>query len=186
MAQSVPANIQSQGLEPCIFPQLNKAFTAPDTRLSSSVNLSSDASVQLHEFCKQSDFSLRAVVQATWALVLRSYVGSDSTLFGFRDSDLGNLILCSDQFHLTDTVEEHLKRSSTNDAGLVIGNCSSTENSGIDTEHNLFNSIIVLRNEYKALEANNQRAEKQVKLNSSYTCDTKLMIGSTQLKWSSI
>lgn len=64
---------QSLDLEPCNFPQLNKAFVAPDERLLSLADLSLESKIALQEFCKHQVMTLVSAIQATWALTLRRY-----------------------------------------------------------------------------------------------------------------
>jgi hypothetical protein len=134
-----------QSLEPCKFPQLNKAFVAPDFRLSSSVELSPESNIQLQSFCKIRDVSLESVLQTTWALVLRCYVGSDSTLFGYHAGPASGFhTLCGDQFNLTDPIENHLKRTAQSGEATSIANYMKVEEEAVETlDHDIFNSVVV-------------------------------------------
>lgn len=141
-----------QSFEPCKFPQLNTAFAAPDVRLSSSVELSPEIHIQLQSFCKNRDVSLESVLQTTWALALRCYVGSDATLFGYHTGPAsGSHTLCGDQFNLTDPIEKHFTRTAQSGEGSSIATCMKVEEGAGETlDHDIFNSVVVFSDDQTA------------------------------------
>jgi hypothetical protein len=120
-------------LEPCMFPQLSKAFAAPDSRLSSSVAISFGP---LQKFCRDHYISIESVLQTTWALVLRSYTGSEATLFGFQKLlATCSYELCADTFGIHDEVMKHLL------PGASQWTVEEGEGEGLGSGH--FNSMVV-------------------------------------------
>lgn len=152
MAQPTPvtSQSQSQSLEPCKFPSLNKAFAAPDVRFSSTVDCTSESSIQLQQYCEKQQITLDLILQATWALVLKSYVGSDSTLFGYRGgSSKDNGVICGNHFGLSDPLEKHLARSAETETS-TISTAASWSCVQLGSEHStqdLFNSLLTFKDE---------------------------------------
>lgn len=144
MASLKSPESQVQDLEPCKFPQLNKAFIAPDERLLSSADLSSEIRIALQDFCKAQDVKLEAVIQAAWALTLRIYLGSDNTLFGYE-----NLKICGNRFDTTHTILQHLKRAA--ESGDDTSSVSWCSRKGSDIG-DLFNSELFVTSDQQSAE----------------------------------
>lgn len=70
----------SRDLRPCVFPCLDST-SALDGDWQ-SVEIPSRDALGLENLCKHHGVSSLAVMQTAWALLLRCYVGSNSSLFG--------------------------------------------------------------------------------------------------------
>lgn len=152
---------QVQDLEPCKFPQLNKAFVAPDERLLARVDISSESRIALHDFCKNQDVELEAVIQAAWALTLHSYLGSDTTLFGY-----GNLTICGDRFDAAHTILQHLKRIAQSDYATSSVSWHSVK--GSDVGADLFNTELFITSDRQSSDdTERENASKMVRFKNS-------------------
>lgn len=73
------------GAEPCLFPALTDGkTTAEDTLGSHSIVLEHVSSIK--DYCADAGITLSTLLQFVWALVIRSYTGSDEVLFGYLAS----------------------------------------------------------------------------------------------------
>ncbi|KAH6724193.1 hypothetical protein BKA61DRAFT_727923 [Leptodontidium sp. MPI-SDFR-AT-0119] len=159
---------QVQDLEPCKFPQLNKAFVAPDERLLARVDISSESRIALHNFCKNQDVELEAVIQAAWALTLHSYLGSDTTLFGY-----GNLTICGDRFDAAHTILQHLKRIAQSDYATSSVSWHSVK--GSDVGADLFNTELFITSDRQSSDdTERENASKMSDLVFLYTSQEEI------------
>lgn len=125
-------------LEPCNFPQLNKAFVAPDERLRSRAELLPESRTALQEFSKHHGVTLESVIQTAWALTLRAYLGSDKTLFGYENDKI-----CGNQFDVANTILQHVKRSrESGDASTSMASWWSVR--GEHIKDDVFNTVLVV------------------------------------------
>lgn len=82
------------GVEPCYFPTLDDGVTQED-RLE-AVQLKHGLTTDvLNSFCRERSITMSNLFQAAWALVLRSFTGSDQVCFGYlvsgRDVPVDNI-----------------------------------------------------------------------------------------------
>lgn len=81
------------GTEPCLFPSLVEEGRR-EKSLGSEILVLPDNS-QMQKFCKNMGITMSALFQLVWALVLRSYTGSDEICFGYvasgRDIPVENI-----------------------------------------------------------------------------------------------
>jgi hypothetical protein len=95
--------------------------------------------------------TLESVIQATWALTLRSYLGSDSTLFGFEKDKI-----CGSKFAMTYTVVQHLERAAeSSDADDSAPSWWSVKGNHIGND--LFNSVLVTSGQSSTEEGSDSR-----------------------------
>jgi len=71
-------------IEPCHFPSLNNDGTEFKELQELDLNLTQGS--ELQAFCTKNGLTLSNVLQLVWALVLRSYTGSDEVCFGYLAS----------------------------------------------------------------------------------------------------
>ncbi|KAG9244842.1 hypothetical protein BJ878DRAFT_440567 [Calycina marina] len=87
--QSAPSEVYWKsylaGLSPCHFPTLVDTTEASRELLVSQIKTTVPIS-SLMQFCRSNGTSLSALFQLIWALVLRTYTGSDDVCFGFINS----------------------------------------------------------------------------------------------------
>ncbi|CAG7927732.1 unnamed protein product [Penicillium olsonii] len=70
--------------QPCIFPTLNEPVAQnTDTGAIHSLPISPETNSSLRQFCRANDLTPANVVSLAWALVLRTYTGSDSLCYGY-------------------------------------------------------------------------------------------------------
>lgn len=107
-----------KGVQPSYFPQLN-LVSLTEKRLS-SVKMEFEKFPELQELCERTEVTLANVMHAAWALVLRSYTGSDDVCFGYlsagRDAPINgiqdavgvfiNMLCCRIEFAPTSTLAE--------------------------------------------------------------------------------
>lgn len=79
------------GIEPCLFPSLNQT----DDRQLNFVMVDFDSFSQLLTICKETNVTLASMMQAAWAILLRSYTKTNDVSFGYltsgRDSPVNNI-----------------------------------------------------------------------------------------------
>lgn len=89
-----------EGASPCEFPPLAKCTTEclPESPSIQTI-IPRDSVVAIRSLCAKHDISVSDIFKTLWALVLRSYIGSDSVCFGYiasgRDApivDVDNLV----------------------------------------------------------------------------------------------
>ena len=111
-----------KGASPSYFPQLN-LDSSIEKRLS-SVQMEFNKFPELQELCKRTKVTLANVMHAAWALVLRTYTGSDDVCFGYitagRDAPINgiqdtigifiNMLCCRVTFSPTSTLAEVFHR----------------------------------------------------------------------------
>lgn len=73
------------GAEPCLFPTLNDGVPDLEPSLGNHV-ISLNNVPELNAYCADLGITLSTLLQFTWALVVRSYTGSDEVLFGYLAS----------------------------------------------------------------------------------------------------
>ncbi|KAK4184411.1 non-ribosomal peptide synthetase [Podospora australis] len=73
------------GAEPCLFPNLNDGASDLEPSLGSHV-ISLNNVAEINAYCADLGITLSTLLQFTWALVVRSYTGSDEVLFGYLAS----------------------------------------------------------------------------------------------------
>lgn len=73
------------GAEPCLFPSLTDGETAPADSLGSYLVVVEDLA-EVRNYCADSGITLSTLLQLVYALVLRSYTGSDEVVFGYLAS----------------------------------------------------------------------------------------------------
>ncbi|KAK3903068.1 hypothetical protein C8A05DRAFT_43642 [Staphylotrichum tortipilum] len=71
------------GAEPCLFPSLT------DGEENGEPN-----TARINEYCMNSGTTLATLLQFVWALVVRSYAGSDEVMFGYLSSVFINMLVC--------------------------------------------------------------------------------------------
>lgn len=74
-------------VEPCILTRLKPGIapSTPSTLRSVRVNLDG-ISARSDDFCKSTNIALATVLKVAWGMVLRTYTGSDSVCFGYRNT----------------------------------------------------------------------------------------------------
>lgn len=129
------------GAESCLFPPLTDGVTASADSLGSHVVVL-EGLAGLNDYCVDSSITLSTLLQFVWALVIRSYTGSDEVVFGYltsgRDVPVDhienavgafiNLLVC--RLHIFDDMEigEVLDTVRTDIAGAMANqNCSLAE-----------------------------------------------------------
>lgn len=76
-----------KGATPCLFPGLNDDMvTSEDATAIDSVQLDIAPHSSLQSFCQKHGIAITNLVHVVWALVLRQYLGTDSTCFGYVTS----------------------------------------------------------------------------------------------------
>ena len=76
------------GAEPCLFPPLTdgeEVDAEPSSLGSHAVSLGLGM-VEINDYCADADITPSTLLQFVWALVVRSYTGSDEVLFGYLAS----------------------------------------------------------------------------------------------------
>ena len=73
------------GAEPCLFPAITDG-KADEERFLGSYIISLDGVAEVNQYCADSGITLATLLQFVWALVLRSYTGSEEVLFGYLAS----------------------------------------------------------------------------------------------------
>ncbi|KAK4133596.1 non-ribosomal peptide synthetase [Trichocladium antarcticum] len=74
-----------EGAEPCLFPALADGAANMAPSLGSYV-ITLDNVARLNDYCVSSGITLSTLLQFVWALVIRSYTGTDDVLFGYLAS----------------------------------------------------------------------------------------------------
>ncbi|KAH8647284.1 hypothetical protein BX600DRAFT_532785 [Xylariales sp. PMI_506] len=69
------------GVKPCLFPRLSNSKALDSEVLSMSVDF--DEGARLRKFCAEYGVTVSNIIQAVWALVLRSYLKSNDLCFGY-------------------------------------------------------------------------------------------------------
>ncbi|EAQ90170.1 hypothetical protein CHGG_06789 [Chaetomium globosum CBS 148.51] len=82
------------GAEPCLFPVLCDGEPETESSLGAhAITLNGIAAI--NDYCMNSGITLSTLLQFVWALVIRSYTGSDEVLFGYlasgRDVPVANI-----------------------------------------------------------------------------------------------
>lgn len=82
------------GAEPCLFPALVDGHTDVEPSLGSyAVNLMDVP--EINNYCADSGITLSTLLQFVWAMVVRTYTGSDEVMFGYlasgRDVPVANI-----------------------------------------------------------------------------------------------
>ena len=129
------------GAEPCLFPSLTGGEEISQPSLEShAITLSSTA--RLNEYCLNSGITLSTLLQFVWALVVRSYTGSDEVMFGYlasgRDVPIEhignavgvfiNMLVCRLQLTADTEIGEALETMQTDLANAMTHqNCSLAE-----------------------------------------------------------
>ncbi|KAB5511354.1 non-ribosomal peptide synthetase [Coniochaeta sp. 2T2.1] len=82
------------GAEPCLFPTLTDGVIRATDTLGSHV-IAFDCLDEINTYCVESGITLSTLLQFVWALVIRSYTGSDEVVFGYlasgRDVPVDNI-----------------------------------------------------------------------------------------------
>lgn len=84
------------GVEPCLFPALSDGHAHTEPSLGSHI-ICFDRQVmgEVNTYCADSGITLSTLLQFVWAMVVRSYTGSDDVLFGYlasgRDLPVANI-----------------------------------------------------------------------------------------------
>lgn len=73
-----------EGTEPCLFPSLVNDEKKEKSLGSEIITLGNNAAI--HEICKSMGVTMSALFQFVWAMVLRTYTGSDEVCFGYISS----------------------------------------------------------------------------------------------------
>lgn len=73
-----------EGTEPCLFPSLVSDQKKEKSLGSEIITLNNNAAI--HELCKSMGITMSALFQFVWAMVLRTYTGSDEVCFGYISS----------------------------------------------------------------------------------------------------
>ncbi|CAG8370231.1 unnamed protein product [Penicillium salamii] len=75
---------QLAGAQPCIFPTLAESNPqVGNSKVIHSLSISPETNQNLRQFCRANDLTPANVVSLAWALVLRTYTGSDSLCYGY-------------------------------------------------------------------------------------------------------
>jgi non-ribosomal peptide synthase protein (TIGR01720 family) len=107
-----------QGIQPCHFPRLKE--NPLEGRQQGSLTMEFNLWPELQELCERQSVTLATVLQAAWALILRSYTSSDDVCFGYlsagRDAPVNgiqdaigvfiNMLCCRFQFKPAQLLEE--------------------------------------------------------------------------------
>jgi amino acid adenylation domain-containing protein/non-ribosomal peptide synthase protein (TIGR01720 family) len=82
------------GAEPCLFPTLADGESETEPSLGAHA-ITLDGMSKINDYCMKSAITLSTLLQFVWALVVRSYTGSDEVLFGYlasgRDVPVANI-----------------------------------------------------------------------------------------------
>jgi amino acid adenylation domain-containing protein/non-ribosomal peptide synthase protein (TIGR01720 family) len=130
-----------EGAEPCLFPILTDGETEAADSLGSHM-IAIDDLADVNSYCADAGITLSTLLQLVWALVIRSYTGSDEVAFGYlasgRDVPLDhienavgafiNMLVC--RLRISDEVEiaEVLDTLQTDFAGAMAHqSCSLAE-----------------------------------------------------------
>lgn len=73
-----------EGTEPCLFPSLVNDQKKEKSLGSEIITLGNNAAI--HELCKSMGITMSALFQFVWAMVLRTYTGSNEICFGYISS----------------------------------------------------------------------------------------------------
>ncbi|KAK3360589.1 non-ribosomal peptide synthetase [Lasiosphaeria hispida] len=73
------------GAEPCLFPALTDGVENAEPSLGSRIIHLEDVA-KINDFCANLGITLSTLFQLAWALVVRTYTGSDEVLFGYLSS----------------------------------------------------------------------------------------------------
>lgn len=111
-----------EGLQPCHFPHLQKKQSGK--RRLGSVLMEFERFPELQSLCESKSITLANVINASWALVLRRYTGSDDVCFGYlsagRDAPVDgiqdavgvfiNMLCCRVEFSASQSLDEVLQK----------------------------------------------------------------------------
>lgn len=82
-------------LTPCLLPPLDVPVQTNSKTMPQILPFNFEFGRELHAFCRQNDMTVSSFLQTAWALVLRTYTGSESVCFGYlhscRDLPIANL-----------------------------------------------------------------------------------------------
>ncbi|KAK3290246.1 uncharacterized protein B0H64DRAFT_452780 [Chaetomium fimeti] len=82
------------GAEPCLFPALADGESETEPSLGAHA-ITLGGMSEINDYCMNSGITLSTLLQFVWALVVRSYTGSDEVLFGYlasgRDVPVANI-----------------------------------------------------------------------------------------------
>ncbi|OKL58374.1 hypothetical protein UA08_06365 [Talaromyces atroroseus] len=97
MAQSSSSDLEYwilrlQDKESCLFPPLLGGVTGANK--SQYINLTVPSLSSIQGFCKTQELRLSTIFQTAWALVLRSYMGTNNICFGFQTNSI-RLLPCN-------------------------------------------------------------------------------------------
>lgn len=129
----------SSRLEPCNFPSLVHPPPHAEEEHATRLQLSTQQTAQLMRFCEQNGVKDVSVLQATWALTLRCYTGSDTILFAYRDAKSSSWV-CGDLFEGSDPMIKHLERRDASSAACW----AVPEGEWPQLERHLFNSSLTI------------------------------------------
>lgn len=73
------------GLEPCRFPRLADSIPQRPEVRTADLDLN-DMAAEIQAFCAANDATVANIVHATWAIMLRTYTGSEDVCFGYLTS----------------------------------------------------------------------------------------------------
>jgi non-ribosomal peptide synthase protein (TIGR01720 family) len=107
-----------QGIQPCHFPRLKQ--NPLEERQQGHLKMEFNLWPELQKLCESQSITLAAVLQAAWALILRSYTSSDDVCFGYlsagRDAPVNeiqdavgvfiNMLCCRVQFKPAQLLKE--------------------------------------------------------------------------------
>ena len=84
------------GAEPCLFPSLTDGAKDTDLSVSSGSHVISLPNIKaINAYCADAGITMSVLLQFAWAVVLRSYTGSDEVIFGYvasgRDVPVPNM-----------------------------------------------------------------------------------------------
>nr|ABF29402.1 nonribosomal peptide synthetase [Xylaria sp. BCC 1067] len=71
------------GVTPCHFPAANENGTQTTEGAVKKIEINIREPSTVHRFCEENNLTLSNVLQVAWAIVLKSYINSDSVCFGY-------------------------------------------------------------------------------------------------------
>lgn len=110
--------IRLRDKEQCLFPILNDGINEKSNEIR-VVEVKAPALSRLKLFWEHHELRLSTILQTAWALVLRSYTGTDDVCFGYREDSSGsipcqlNIVRESSLQHILDTANSIFARDST-------------------------------------------------------------------------
>ena len=143
---------------PCIFPTLTDGVKGPSSQRCLEITFEDTAII--NQFCKENAITVSSLLQLAWAVVLKSYVGSEQVSFGYvtsgRDINLQGIsnavgcfvrmMICKINFDDNMSILTGLERVQNDFITAMDHQRSSLADVQHDTQHkSLFNTAFTLQ-----------------------------------------